>query len=244
MESIQIYLNSINADKYNNNLTSDVSYLLPNLEIPDGYTIYLSVSQCSIPYSFYNINNNNNSIFLFNLISLVTSNYIIPIGNYNINQLLLILNNNLIGYSFYYNSINNKITISCINDFELLDNSTCLLLLGFNKNTTYKSYLSNLISFNCVDLNPINIIYINSNILTYNINKNYINNQTVLCSIPIYSQPYSIIQYYNYNNFKSNLFINSISNIDLKLIDEYGEAIDLNGLNWNITLTLEIVQFT
>ena len=51
MESIQIYLNSINADKYNNGLTSDCEFNLPNLEIPDGYHIYLSVNQCSIPYS-------------------------------------------------------------------------------------------------------------------------------------------------------------------------------------------------
>ena len=48
MESIQIYLNSINADKYNNGLTSDCEFNLPNLEIPDGYHIYLSVNQCSI----------------------------------------------------------------------------------------------------------------------------------------------------------------------------------------------------
>ena len=81
---------------------------LPNLEIPDGYHIYLSVNQCSIPYSFYNINNNNSSISLYNLVSLTTSNYTLEIGNYNINNLISILNNNLIGYTFTYNSINNK----------------------------------------------------------------------------------------------------------------------------------------
>ena len=244
MESIQIYLNSINADKYNNGLTSDCEFNLPNLEIPDGYHIYLSVNQCSIPYSFYNINSNNNSISLYNLVSLVTSNYTLEIGNYNINNLISILNNNLIGYTFTYNNINNKINISCINNFQLLSTSTCLLLLGFNINTTYTSSLLNLVSVNCVDLYPINIIYLYSNLLTYNINKNSINDQSILCAVPIYSQPYSIIQYNNYNNFRCNLFINTISHIDIILKDEYGNTIDLNGLHFNLTIQLDIVQFT
>ena len=44
MESIQIYLNSINADKYNNGLSSDCSFILPQMEIPDGFNIYISVN--------------------------------------------------------------------------------------------------------------------------------------------------------------------------------------------------------
>ena len=45
MESIQIYLNSKNADKYNNG-SSDCEYDLPLIEIPDGFHIYLSVVSC------------------------------------------------------------------------------------------------------------------------------------------------------------------------------------------------------
>ena len=243
MESIQIYLNSINADKYNNGLTSDCSFILPQMEIPDGYNIYISVNNASIPYSFYNINNSNNKIILFNLVSLVSSNYTIPNGNYNINQLIVYLNQNLIGYSFNYNSINNKITITSNNDFQLLSSSTCLSLFGFNNNITYNSSSFSLTSLNCVDLYPISVIYIDSNLLTYNLNKNNVNNQSILCCVPVYNQPYSIIQYHNYNNFRSNLFINSISHIDIKLIDEYGESIDLNGLHFNLTIQLDIVQF-
>lgn len=243
MESIQIYLNSINADKYNNGLTSDCEFILPNLEIPDGHHIYISVNNASIPYSFYNVNSSNNYIILFNLVSLVSLNFMIPFGNYNINQLIIILNQNLIGYSFTYNTINNKITIKSTNDFKILGTSTCLSFLGFVNNTTYISTSSSLTSLNCVDLYPISVIYINSNLLTYNINKNSINNQSILCCVPVYNQPYSIIQYHNYNGFRSNLFVNNISNINIRLMDEQGHIIDLNGCHFNLTIQLDIVKF-
>jgi hypothetical protein len=62
MESIQIYLNSLNADKYFNGSSSDCAFILPIIEIPDGFHIYLSVQKCLIPYSFYNINSTNNTL--------------------------------------------------------------------------------------------------------------------------------------------------------------------------------------
>ena len=244
MESIQIYLNSINADTYNNNLTSDCEFTLPNLDIPDGYHIYLSINNATIPYSFYSINNTNNYISLLNTTTSIYTSFTIPIGNYNINQLIVLLNNNLIGYTFYYNSINNKIVISNNNPFQLLNVSTCATLLGFIKNLSINSSGLILTSPNCIDLFPINIIYIESNLLTYNINKSNINNQSLLCAIPVYTQPYSLIQYHNYNGFRCNLFTNRINRITLKLIDEYGIPIDLNGCHFNMTIQIDIVQFT
>ena len=52
MESIQIYLNSNIADKYFENQISNAEYILPLIEIPDGFYIYISVVNCQIPYSF------------------------------------------------------------------------------------------------------------------------------------------------------------------------------------------------
>jgi hypothetical protein len=154
------------------------------------------------------------------------------------------LNTNLIGYTFTYNNINNKLTVKGLNDFQLLNVSTCLTLFGFIENTTIGSSSLTLTSINCIDLYPINVIYVASNLLTYNLNKSSVNNQSILCAIPVYTQPYSVIQYHNYNNFRSNLFINNISHINIKLVDEYGRGIDLNGLHFNISLQLDIVSFT
>ena len=155
-----------------------------------------------------------------------------------------ILNTNLTGYTFTYNSINNKLTIKrLINEFQLMQISSCSILIGFLLSSSNFSSSLSLTSTNCIDLFPINIVYVSSNLLTYNINKSTSNNQSVLCAIPIFTQPYSVIQYHNYNNFKSNLFINSLSSITIKLLDEYGNAIDLNGCHFNLTLQLDIIQF-
>ena len=64
MESIQLYLNSNIADKYFDNNIANAEYILPLIEIPDGFHIYLSVVNCQIPYSFYNINSSNNKKYV------------------------------------------------------------------------------------------------------------------------------------------------------------------------------------
>ena len=75
MESIQLYLNSNIADKYFDNQISNCEYILPIIEIPDGFHIYLSVVNCQIPYSFYNINSSNNKLIyqLFEIVNNVES---------------------------------------------------------------------------------------------------------------------------------------------------------------------------
>ena len=62
-ETIQIHLNSKYATSYNNNSSSDCNFTLPNIEVQDGYYIHLSIINCVIPYSFYNIDSTNNGLF-------------------------------------------------------------------------------------------------------------------------------------------------------------------------------------
>ena len=53
-----------------------------------------------------------------------------------------------------------------------------------------------------------------------------------------------MIEYNNVNNFRTNLFINSINKINIRLADDKGNLIDLNGMYFNITIQLDVVQFT
>ena len=244
MESIQIYLNSQMADKYLNGV-SDCEYNLPLIEIPDGFHIYLSVVSCLIPYSFYNINSSNNTLFYsvggINLITLT-----IPIGNYNVNSLLSVLKTNISSaFTITYDNIKNKFTFThTTNDFMFMSSSTCLQILGFNNNITILSTSLSLTSINCVNVYSIRSIQVNSNLITYNINKVQKNNFCILCSVPITCTPFSLIEYINRTNFKTNLFLNKISNIKIKLTDDNGNLIDLNGCHYSLTLQLDVVSFT
>ena len=238
-ESFQIYLNSTNADNINNNI---YNFILPNLEIADGNYIYLSVQYANIPYSFYNINTTNNVlIYTLNLL-----NYTVTItpGNYNITQLITFLKSNMSGFTISYNSITNKMNFShSTYNFVFLSTSTCQEILGFKTNTNYTSTTLSLISINCISLIPIKCINIVSNLLTYNINKANPNNQSILCCMPVTTQPNSIIEYKNNNNFRSNLFINQISNITIKLTDQNNNTLNLNGLDFFLTIQLDIEKF-
>ena len=243
MESIQIYLNSQSADKSFNG-AADCEYNLPLIEIPDGFHIYLSVVSCLIPYSFYNINNRNN-VLQYSFDGININALSIPIGNYNVNSLLSVLKSNLVAFTITYDNIKNKFTFTHpTNNFMFMSSSTCLQILGFNNNETISSFIFSLTSVNCVNVYTIRTVQVNSNLITYNINKVQKNNFCILCSVPITCTPFSLIEYINRTNFKTNLFLNRISNIKIKLTDDNGNLIDLNGCHYSLTLQLDVISFT
>ena len=141
IEGIQLHFNSKYAISFNNNLTSDCNFFLNNrLEIPNQHYLFVSVVHTNIPYSFYNINSNNN--FLSYTINSITYTLTITKGNYNALNLVSFINSNLqTGFTCSYNSITNKITFTNSTlEFQLNINSSILGVLGITS--------SNLISSN------------------------------------------------------------------------------------------------
>jgi hypothetical protein len=148
------------------------------------------------------------------------------------------------GFTITYNNITNKLTfVHSTYDFTFNSNSTCLFMLGFMSSTLYISSSLTLTSVNCVNIQFIKRINLASNLITYNINKSTLNNYSILCSLPVNKPPFSIIEYNNINNFRTNLFINNISSIKIKLIDENGNLIDLNGCHFCVTIQLDVEPF-
>jgi hypothetical protein len=241
LDSIQIHLNSKYADKYVNGSISDCEFNLPMIEIPSQHYIYISVQNATVPYTWYNIDSTNNT-----LIYHVSGAYYalqITQGNYNANQLASFLAKNMSGtFTVYYDIITNKFTFTNANDFVINSTSTCLGILGFPTNELYStSILKSLTSYSMVNLLNKSSIYIQSNLLTGNINNNSKAEGTILTSIPINSPPYSLISCNNFNGFKSNLYANNISYINIKIVDENNTLMNLNGCYWNLTLQLDIV---
>jgi hypothetical protein len=241
MESIQIYLNSSMADKYYDSI-SDCEYLLPPIEIPNGFHIYLSVQNASIPFSFYNFNSLTNTLSY--ILNGITTNIIITEGNYNITQLITYLSS-VTPFTITYNSITNKFNFTHTTyNFTFKSTSLCLSMLGFIPLIDVSSTALSLTSTNCINIQNIKRINISSNLITYNISKGLLNNYSILASIPINKPAFTIIEYSNTNHFRTNLFINNITSIKIKLIDEYGRLINLNGQNYCLTLQLDVEPFT
>ena len=61
LETMQIHLNSKEAMYFNGNI-SDCEWVLPVIEVPQQHQIYCSVQHAIIPYTFYNIDKNNNKL--------------------------------------------------------------------------------------------------------------------------------------------------------------------------------------
>jgi hypothetical protein len=238
-ELLQIHLNSKNADRFING-TSDIEFDLPLIEAPLQHTIYLSVQHLVIPYSFYNIDSNNN--FLNYIVGETTYNIYIETGNYNPYQLINVLQNIMQGFTITYDSIKNKFTFSNnYYEFGFLNTSTCLRLIGF-ENTIF-SVNKTVTSINSINLQSHHCVCVQSNLLTGSINSANKYESNIICSVPVDKPPFSMITYTNHNNLKYNLFNNVISTMRLKLTDQNNNLIDLNGCNWSCTVQLEIIKF-
>ena len=240
VESFQIHLSSALADRYNDGLTSDCEFYLPVIEIPNNFHIHVSIQNFACPYTFYNINNSNNSlVYLENSLA---NSITITNGNYNINNLITELTNKMTNFTIVYNSVTNKLTFTnSLYNFSFSSTSTCLSLLGFSTNLA--STLKTLTSDSVVNLSPYRCICISSNLKTFSVNKKFLNNTSLLASIPINTAPNSIIVYENKNNFKCNTFTNNINTIRIKLTDHNFNTLDLNGQHFTITLQFDVIDF-
>ena len=209
VESIQIHLNSKFATNYYNNSFSNCDFYLPVIEIPPQHHIYISVILANIPYSFYNIDNNNNILYYY-----VDSNLntvIITPGNYNAYQIATYLQNNMQGFKVYYNNISNKFTFeNSISPFSFNSTSTCLEILGFKStdNAIFRQSSAGLLTSNWVaNMQSKHCICVQINYQTGNLNISNKLTNNILASIPISGQPYSMITYRNSNSgFRSNLY--------------------------------------
>ena len=241
VETLQIHLNSENADSYNNNNLSDCVFQLPIIELPQQHTIMLSVQNCVIPYTFYNIDSTNNILIYTQ--NGIQSTLNITCGNYNAINLASYLTLNMPNIIIKYNPICNLfIFTNSLYNFQFSINSTCFSLLGIS-NTNLTSINKVYTSPNCVNLLSKTCLCIQSNIPTLNINHSNLSEGNILVSFPVNTPPYSLITFENKSNFKTNLNSNTISNINIKLIDQNNNLVNLNGCFFSLTLQIDIVDF-
>lgn len=121
--TIIIRSNSPNLTQHNQ---SDVTFSLPEtLIIPPNAHALISVTQATIPCTFWMVDDDTDKIVLSG------TTYTLTHGNYNIDTMTSYLNTLLTGYTITSSDIQNKITISHTNSFTIDASSTILDILGF-----------------------------------------------------------------------------------------------------------------
>lgn len=244
-ESIQIHLDSRFATIKNNYNSADCQFQLPVIYTARDSYIHLSLVSMVIPYSFYNINSTNN-VFSYTLLSTgLTYSRTLPQGNYNINQIIAYLQANMgNNMSVSYNSISNKITFSNSSTTFTLVYNEFARVLGFVTPTANIFEASKTAPY-CVNLYTIYNINVETNLLTYNFCNvpNESATQTILASIPVITQPQGLISYENKSLYKANLYVGELSVLAIKLKDNRGNLLDMNGCDYTMTLQIDSVPF-
>jgi hypothetical protein len=244
INSIQIYLNSRYATEVVGDNIANCIYYLPVIEIPDGHHIYLSLQNATIPYSFYSISAVDNT-FSWGLVAGPVFTYTVPIGNYNVTQLIDVIKAAMgASFTITYSSITSKLLITHATSNFIIYAATFNHIIGFSKTTNTTSTANLLYSRDCVNLNQIRALNIEINFPTYNVNVAQPYNQNILATIPVYVAPFSIITYQNPNNFRTNLFVNKLDQIQIRILDNEGRLVDMNGIQYQMMLQLDCVKFT
>ncbi len=231
----------------------------PMIELPYSFSQVNDTNQ-RLPYTYVDTNGAGHS-FSSNTMD-------IPIGNYNITQLLTQLISSLIAdigsrtgtplttnnFSFVYFPQTGKVSYLIIPSgsynititFQFSTSYVLGLMLGFPQVNSSISATTTVNSPNKVQVNPITSVYIRSETLKFQSNYEAIvqtyQNSDILAKIPITTLPNSIIYYRN--DVKSLITNKIISSLNLYVSDNLSILYQLNmqGVNYGITIQLDEVQ--
>ena len=245
-----INLSSQNGIKNNAELNSDVLFTFRNIYSRQNEEdkVFISVLNAQIPYSFYNINIYNNVLNM--TIDGVSKILNLTKANYNSSTLISEITAQLALQSvtdiaITYSGTTGKLTFTKTSGtFSINGASTISKVLGFIEGTTYNSVAQVITAPNPLNLLGILKIKIQSHALNTisfdsaggNTNKN------ILAVLPIEVGNFGLIQYDNLSNLEIPLNVKMINAIDIQLYGDDGNLINFNGIDWSISLVLNVIS--
>ncbi|KAG5177232.1 hypothetical protein JKP88DRAFT_248918 [Tribonema minus] len=228
MQPVEIYLNSKNGTRLGT-YHDKVFFNLPRPVIsPEGYQMYLSVQSFTCPVSWYIVHSNNCTLFVNDV------PYVLPWGNYKIVDLVNALKLSL-PLNVFYNSINNKVTLSSGAYFNVYG-GLCRLL-GIAEGSGGMTVTS----LHTIDLTGVNSIYVVSNFTGNNIDSAG-PGQTVICRVPVTEPPLGVVQYSDQACYAGIIMSDDVlSSIELTLEDE--DRLPLQAtIFWEMTLQVSFIK--
>lgn len=240
LQTQEVYLDSQYATVNNTNGENSNVYFFLNapISIPNDHDIVLRIDNFVLPISFFVVNNETNVLVINGT---PTS---IPVGNYNANDLAIVINDLFPTITITFDSNNNKFTFTASFPFTLNSNSTCFRKIGFSENVDHVAVLVGLdyvltSDFVC-NLAGTSLVYIDiPNLTTKNISSRNGGGFTSIVKSVVVDVPYGAILTYT-NNTSSAVVLKEkyISFFQIRLLDDQYQPLDLN--NQNFTLTLEL----
>jgi hypothetical protein len=218
-----------------------------NFEIilPDAITIKkFIIENITVPFSYYVINSNTNTLQF--QVGVTTYTATIPVGNYSspelATELQTAMNAQYAGFTVTYNANNYHFTITHgVDNFTLLlSSSTINTIIGFGIVNVGPTMSAS--STNAAIVTGPNFLFLHSNVLSAGLKFHPYQNLTktnIISVIPVNNNPGDIISYSpGFNIGYEFEYPKVLSVIDLRLTDGDNAPIDLNGLNFDISLII------
>jgi hypothetical protein len=240
--TLQLVINSKDREDYNS--TNSTNFVV-KLQNPINFDIlaYGLESVC-IPKTNYLVTSGEFVI----KDSVGDQNVVIQNGNYSVTSLVAELLSVLNGlgndtYTVVFNPVTFKLVItSNFNGFTLNPNASdfpVVTIMGFDNNRSFASVLGVLESFKVVDLSGIKNVYIKIAELsaymrdTKNLSSNFkVDYGCAFGSIVYFANQSKYLQYYE----TAQNHIRRTDKFSVRLVDETGDDIDLNGSDWSMVL--------
>jgi len=210
--------------------------------------IYIKLLNAVIPVSWYNVNENNNTlIVILNSIQTYTIN--LRFGNYSGLSLASTIQTtlNISGLSVSFDEITSKITFS----YSLplyISNCSILETIGFSQPTlatfdviSNKYILIGNQPVNLQQISHISIVLPNMSTNSFFLSKSNIDN--LLCCIPVNAPPMSNLVYVNQDDLIINTEKNEFRQLHLQITDQQGNNVNLNGIPFYLNFLFKIIRF-
>ena len=228
----------------NGTAKSNVHFYIQNaINSSKKNTIEMRVSlvNAQFPCSFYQINNNNNTININGI------NYVFPNGNYNVNNFI----------STWYNVVGTTwlLTFSAITNKLIFNNNTTTFIftdspqnslfpvIGFTPGNTYSCNFTTMTAPYCVNFSGLSRLLISSPTFSLNSKTSYDSAMSnIIASVPNNCIQNGIIYYNNYTNYKSIFKNSELSCITIQIQDDNENFVDFNNLDWSLTLQVDQVH--
>ena len=246
-KSFMLHIQSKRVEQLSADFNTDMKI---NLDAPIRRTnalqdLHLSLSTAHIPFTFYQFssNLNNLNIFLDGAVSFVLAE-----GNYDVYEIIALINASSFPYTGVYNQNTNKITLTNTDatihtiNFSSDESTGLAKNLGFKDDVTVGSG-GTTTSTGSVNLQTVHTIYLHSDLALSNVITTETNNYTnIIDSINVDVSPFEIIShgYYESAPFSSVLEQEQLNSFQLSIKDQNNRLLQLNNSNFELSILVEI----
>ena len=211
------------------------------IKVPfNNIQLIMSLKDCQISLSNYNIDDNSNTL-IYDIgagdVTVTMTN-----GNYSAYDIRDHINTLQTDLTFAYNLITNKFTITAVSDFTIRSTSKSLREFGFTS-ADHTSVSSTLTSDSVCDLSGVTSIYvILNNFSTKSLDSRTGRHTTILDKIAVDVEANGVLSYEN-NGFKTAVNESKISFIEIVLEDQNRNELDFNSIEnaWHMSLQVDFM---